>query len=60
MIPTATTCAGSAGFGTPRTHRRVPHAAHDLPQGNPAAFTAAVLDLATPARAARPQLHRPA
>ncbi|WP_329252396.1 hypothetical protein OG223_24285 [Streptomyces sp. NBC_01478] len=59
MIPAATTCTGSAALGTPRTHRRVPHTGHDLPQENPAAFTAAALDPATPARAARPQLHRP-
>ncbi|MCX4975723.1 hypothetical protein [Streptomyces sp. NBC_00620] len=39
--------------------RRVPHAGHILPQENPAAFTAAVLDLATPARPARHQFHRP-
>ncbi|WP_329374840.1 alpha/beta fold hydrolase [Streptomyces sp. NBC_01483] len=51
--------ASAAHFTGPRTHLRVPHAGHNLPQENPAAFTAAVLDLATPARAARPQLHRP-
>nr|WSY53855.1 hypothetical protein OG999_29565 [Streptomyces sp. NBC_00886] len=54
-----TTSAGSTGLGTPHTHRPVPHAGHNLPQENPAAFTAAVLDLVTPARAARPQLDRP-
>ncbi|WUC53376.1 hypothetical protein OG266_35525 [Streptomyces sp. NBC_00554] len=39
--------------------RRVPHAGHNLPQENPAAFTAAVLDMVAPAQPARPQIHRP-
>jgi hypothetical protein len=58
-MPAAATCAGFAGLGTPLTYRRVPHAGHNLPQENPAASTAPVLDLVTPARPAHPQLHRP-
>ncbi len=59
-MPAAATCAGSAGLGTPLTYRRVPHAGHNLRHENPAAFPATVLDPATPARAPRPQLDRPA
>ncbi|MFA3843610.1 alpha/beta fold hydrolase [Streptomyces aureus] len=47
--------ASAAHFTGPRTHRRVPHAGHNLPQESPAAFAATVLDLARPAQ---PQLHR--
>ncbi|WP_406456693.1 alpha/beta hydrolase [Streptomyces sp. NBC_01622] len=58
-FPATDGSASAAHFTGPRTHRRVPHAGHNLPQENPAAFTAAVLDLSIPARAAQPQLHRP-
>ncbi|MEY9835644.1 alpha/beta fold hydrolase [Streptacidiphilus sp. EB103A] len=51
--------ASAAHFTGPRTHRRVPHAGHNLPQENPAAFTAAVLDLAHTGPTARPRLNRP-
>ncbi|WP_343240737.1 MULTISPECIES: alpha/beta hydrolase [unclassified Streptomyces] len=55
----ATDGSASAGhFTGPRTHRRVPHAGHNLPQESPAAFAAAVLDLALPDPTTRPQPNR--
>lgn len=44
-FPATDGSAGAAHFSGPRVHRQVPHAGHNLPQEQPAAFAAAVTEL---------------
>ncbi|WP_307811590.1 alpha/beta fold hydrolase [Streptomyces fildesensis] len=57
-FPATDGSASAAHLTGPREHLRVPHAGHNLPQECPAAFAAAVLDLALPDPTARPQPNR--
>jgi pimeloyl-ACP methyl ester carboxylesterase len=45
--------AQAAHFSGSRTHRRIPHAGHHLPQEQPNEFASAVIDVAALARAGR-------
>jgi len=45
VIPATDGRAGAAKFAGPRTHRVIPRAGHNLPQEEPEAFAAAVMEL---------------
>jgi len=47
-FPATDASASAHHFTGPRTHHRVPHAGHNLPQEAPEAFAAAVLELGDP------------
>jgi pimeloyl-ACP methyl ester carboxylesterase len=44
-FPATDGSAAAAHFSGPRVHRQVPHAGHNLPQEQPEAFAAAVMEL---------------
>lgn len=53
-FPATDAAASAAHFTGPRAHHHVPHAGHNLPQEAPAAFAAAVEEVAELAEATRP------
>jgi pimeloyl-ACP methyl ester carboxylesterase len=45
VVPATDGTASAAKFTVRRTHRVIPHAGHNLPQEEPEAFAAAVMEL---------------